>query len=446
MQNLSHTHRLWLILLLGLVLRWGYALPQPTDGLYTTGGDVGWYLVNGAALFSGEVTGEINEIEYDISVIPIAPLYLIFVGVAQWLLPDTAAIIAIRLIQGLLGTATLYFAYRITNRLTSNQNAGLLAALVLAISPAFVMESALILTETLFMFWLVGGLWLYVDHGMVITHEGVSFRWRYVLLAGLLLGFATLTRAVLLLFPVGIAGHILFVSGWKNWRRVLPLAGAFLLVYGGAVSTWTIYNWVQWDRFVIGSDQLMPVIWRGAVTYDSNPWVNDELLGDSTHTEEVVEVVSSDPLGYIQLRLSELTIANLQPHGTIDLQGESLRVLVSDWLREDRSVGGLFRVINADGFWLKLTIYALHYIGLIGGLIGLWLTRHRWRVSLVPVGYIVYTLLLHLVMLAIPRYIFPTQIFLWCFASIALIHLWERISQRQINTEQVTQPGQESLA
>ena len=44
----------------------------------------------------------------------------------------------------------------------------------------------------------------------------------------------------------------------------------------------------------------------------------------------------------------------------------------------------------------------------------------RWRLALPLIGFIGYITLAHLVLLATPRYIFPTEVFWLVFAAVAL--------------------------
>ena len=67
--------------------------------------------------------------------------------------------------------------------------------------------------------------------------------------------------------------------GWQDERGLWLRRGVLLLVvYGAVISTWTIYNLGMWGNFVIGSNQLMPALWRGAVQTDGTPKQNDALL------------------------------------------------------------------------------------------------------------------------------------------------------------------------
>jgi 4-amino-4-deoxy-L-arabinose transferase-like glycosyltransferase len=410
---------LWLalILALALVLRLGYALAQnPLEPYDNTSADGFWYLNSGLQLVSGE----------DFLHLPTAPVYMIFVGIPQQLFSREGAVIAVRIIQAFLGAATCYLAYRLALRLTGLQRAGLIAAGVLAISPVFIIEAAQVATETLYLFLVAAALTVYVT-----SIDQKNAGWRPLLAVAFLFGVATLTRAVSLAFPIGLAIHLLMVCGW---RAGLRRAFVLLLAYALVVSTWTVYNVVRFDRWVIGAEGLAAFIYIGATGYTSPQDVDARLSQDAgaevqddasyeerqeAYLDAASNVIGSDPLGYIGRRLSELANAFLQPHGTVFFPGESLRELVLTWAREDRSVSGLLALTQGDAFWPKLAIYVFHYAGLIGGLVGIWLYRRRWRVALPLIGFIIYTALVHLVLLALPRYIFPTALCWWVFAAAA---------------------------
>ena len=410
---------LWLILVLALLLRLAYALSQPGYGaIRNAGGDSAWYLANGVGFFSGQVAGTVRGINYDISVLPTAPLYVLFVGFMQGLFPLEAAIIAIRALQCLLATLICWLAYRTGTRLADDGRVGLLAAAALALHPAFIIDPANILAETLYIFWVCLGLWLYVEFAIHRPRLWV------MLLVGAVLGLGTLTRAVLLLFPLGLLLHWLLVYR----RRKLGLILALLLGYVLVVSSWTLYNVAAHERFVLASDQLTAAFWRGAVTTDGSPEENDAQLAGSSYEEQALQAVTSDLVGFVRLRITELTGAVLQPYNSVPLGDESLRALALHWLQDDFSLAGFGRLINAEGFWPKLILYVFHYVGLLCGLAGMLLARRQWRVGLVYSGFIAYTLLLHLVLLALPRYIFPTQVFLWLFAAYALAHIRDKLA------------------
>ena len=144
-----------------------------------------------------------------------------------------------------------------------------------------VVEPANIATETLYIFFITLGLWLYTEYFVAAVGRQTAFTLKpkfALLLVALALGLATLTRAVSLLFPVVIALHLWLLGRRRlvpNWHRNCL---AFLILYSAILSTWTIYNLVLWDRFVIVSDQGLPALWRGFEDDDGSPRQNDKLL------------------------------------------------------------------------------------------------------------------------------------------------------------------------
>ncbi|MBN1565179.1 MAG: phospholipid carrier-dependent glycosyltransferase [Anaerolineae bacterium] len=445
----SHNRLLIAILFIALVLRLGYALAQDHDAPYTKrGGDTVWYLQNGYTL----VTGDDPTGRHLMERLPTAPLYLIFIGASQAIFsPDATAIIVIRIVQALLSTATVYFAYRIARQISGKEGIGLLTAAILAISPVLILETAQILTETLYVFWIMAGLMVYmdaVDSSLLAMHgegPGVRFLFRWLALTGILFGLATLTRAVLLLFPLGLAIHLVLARGW---RTGLKHAAILLVAYSLVVSTWTVYNLARWNRLVIGAEGMASFIYVGSRGWDAPQEVDQNLsedLGVEDDDTEAIKnpddyltaaqnVIADDPTGYIAHRVKELADAYLQPHGTVILGGESLKNLARDWSKDDRSPGGLIDLMRSEHFWPKLALYVFHFGGLLLAVAGMWLTRAQWRFTLPLIGFIAYTTLLHLVMLALPRYIFPIYPVVWILAAVALGMMWQRIQQRPVAT------------
>ncbi len=447
---------LWLILLLALALRLGFGLTQdPLLPYQRGGGDSGWYLANGYALVTGrDPYPLLSEWERwqpryhydpvaliagrsplplitDVSNLPSAPLYLILIGIPQAFLDPTAALIALRILQAILSTATCYFAYGLARRLTDHDGTGLLAAFALAISPAFIVESAQIMTETVGIFLLTGGVWLYVEsvgaHRRAPLHERRNTA--LLLAAAILLGLAALTRAVLLAFPFGLAIHLLLVCGWRAGLRKAIL---LLVVYALVVGTWTVYSVARWNRFVIAGEGLPAFLYYGATGWNGYAEADQRLAQESPtgdYTAAAESAITADPLGWIKRRVGELAGAYLQPHGTTFFSGESLRKLVVGVLHGDQSLAA---VVQGDNFAPKLALYLFHYAALIGGLIGIWLYRRRWRVALPMIGLIAYLTLVHLALYALPRYLFPTEVFWWVFAAATLWRIFQRHTVREV--------------
>lgn len=165
---------LWLILALGLALRLLYGLAQdPLKPYGITGGDDPWYLAMSLALVTDAPPGMVvNGFAADIAKMGQPPVFFLAAGIPQTLLPPGPAVQVLRVVQALATTAVAFFACGLAVRLVEGlpgdharraQLAGLIAALALALSPALIIEAAEVKTESLFIFFVTGGVWAYVE-------------------------------------------------------------------------------------------------------------------------------------------------------------------------------------------------------------------------------------------------------------------------------------------
>jgi 4-amino-4-deoxy-L-arabinose transferase-like glycosyltransferase len=432
---------LYAALLVALVLRLAVSLPRDAEAVYRAGGggDEAWYLANGYGFASGESYGYARGISFEVKTQPGAVAYLIMVGLPQMAFHDATATRFIWIVQAVMGAGLCVFAYGITRHMTRREETGLIAAWAIALNPSFILVSSYILTETLFFFLAAGAVWLYIDKISVpgIVGRPVRPLVAYTALVGLICGAAVLTRAVFILFPLVLILHLLW-RGRASWHRAMGLAGVLLLTYIAMTLTWTVFLWANYGRFVVASTQFMPAVWRGVVEADDTPQSMDAALQANCHencsqgattqvyTGQVSAVVQADLKGVLLRRAREWFDAVVNPYPAAELGGESLRALLLTWLRQDRSLAGLQRLVEGDNFVLKTLLYLFHYGGIVFGLIGLWRYRRRGAVTHVLVGFLLYTYGIHTVLLAIPRYIFPSQLYWWCAAAAGLWTLFAR--------------------
>lgn len=160
------------------------------------------------------------------------PLYSAFVA-SIWTLGGTRDLQAVRAVQGVLGLATAWLAFAIGRRLW-NEQAGLVAAAVVAFYPALVLANSLLLTETLFTFLLTGFL-----AATVVLVQQPSPRW--ALAAGLFLGLAALTRSVVWPLPLVLAPLLLWMLPAPPPRR-LALVALLVAGYASVVGPWAVRN------------------------------------------------------------------------------------------------------------------------------------------------------------------------------------------------------------
>jgi len=154
------TRLLLFILILGLILRLWIGLSlDPTVPYVADSADARFYLQHGDALVSGAVIPGV-----DVSVLSQPPVYFMFVGLPRILFSPEGTVIAVRVMQAILSTATAYFVYRMARQVgLHGERVGIIAAALVALNPIFIIESAQILTETVYVFFISAGFAVYID-------------------------------------------------------------------------------------------------------------------------------------------------------------------------------------------------------------------------------------------------------------------------------------------
>jgi hypothetical protein len=234
-----------------------------------------------------------------------------------------------------------------------------------------------------------------------------------------------LTRPVLLLFPAVLAGHLVVRHGARPGGR---RAAALLLA-----SALTILPWQLWLHH--GAGRWLPEgfaanLWMGARA--DGPRLERSTFHEAEralvmtgrgYAGEALRLIAADPGAWLGRRAVDLLAAIAQPHGIADLGGPSTKEAVGRWLREDRSLRGAIDITGRRGFWTKAAVHALHAAALILGLLGAWATRRHWREWLPVYAAIVYPMLVHSLLPAGPRYLFPAEVFLWVLGGLGLVRV-----------------------
>ncbi len=413
--------RLFLLLAIAFLARLGLLVVlDPQANLQ--GGDGIWYLRQGWLMAHGALEAPLRTV---------GPMYPLGLAVAWLLVPDAplpanggpvspGVLTLIRLAQAAFSVATVWLAYGLARRLTSNPRPGLIAALALGFGPAFVMEPFNILTETLFMFWLTLGIWLYVRGQEKLSNPGAA-------LTGSVFALATLTRPVLLFFPVLLAPHLVSLGGFRaGIRRSVIMLAAFVLT----LAPWTLY-------LLSSTGSPLPAgfasnLWIGAT--GSGQWEGSETLdrrreqfkgGDEDYLREALGPVARHPFQWLSLRGRSLAGAILQPHGTVNLPGPGTKQLLSEWWRRDRSLSGLAAIRHSPWFWLKLSIYVFHYAALAFALLGVALVFRRWRQYYAVFAIVGYLCVVYGILTVSPRYLFPAEVFFWVLGAVGLYEWWD---------------------
>jgi 4-amino-4-deoxy-L-arabinose transferase-like glycosyltransferase len=240
------------ITLLGLGLRLGYAIEaphQPVD-------DAEAYARISRALFEGEGYTQGSDFAYLQSASNYQPGLPLFVtGIYE--LRGAADEETARIVLALLSVLAIPFAFMLGRRL-AGPNAGLIAALPVAIYPALLEYTGMLMTEPVGTALLAGMVLLYLR----ARSEALAWPWAAT---GIAIGALAMLRPEYLLFVAVLPA--LAVLPWRggapgNRRRLglaALMAGCAVLV----VLPWTVRNYVAFERVVPISTGGGQVLYEG---------------------------------------------------------------------------------------------------------------------------------------------------------------------------------------
>jgi 4-amino-4-deoxy-L-arabinose transferase-like glycosyltransferase len=334
-----------------------------------------------------------------------------------------------RVVLALIGTLAILFTYLLARRLAAASlfrnrpsvlcnpegdkgqrvdrrgvAAGLIAALVVAIYPATVEYTGMLMTEPAAATLLAGAIL-----GMLWAADGTTL-WRW-LVPGLTLGALALVRPEYLAIGFVLALLVLLRERLTfDWRRALFSAAIVLAGIIVVVAPWTIRNAIALDRFVTVSTGGGQVLYAGTyLPSDGNP----EKVGAAVVAENPElfgpHAIENLRLEQILARLAEARHPGMEPDQALSKMGkEQLRDDVTHHFGEyaefvATKIGRIWshgpRAIMRTPVW-----EALHWVLLGLGLLGLGLLAYfrRWEALLIGTVFLAVTLISAL-LVASPR-------------------------------------------
>ncbi|MBL0730323.1 glycosyltransferase family 39 protein [Piscinibacter sp. HJYY11] len=294
--------------------------------------------------------------------------------------------------------------------------AALWAALLLAVWPTLVTLTTLLLSEQLFVLLVVGALDAWTAPRLNV--------WARAVIAGLLLGMATLVRPFAVLVPGVYAVAMVLSYGWNRERvreqlLLAVVSGVVLLI---TVSPWTWRNYQLYGHFVLVSTNGGATLWMGnAPGTDGlfmqfpedvkalNDYERDKVLGALAK-----QYILDDPLAFVQR--SFLKLVRLY-------NNESCGVL---W-----NMYGITKTFGADAvLWLKrftqlswAFIFGLFAIG--AAMLAYSRTHRRLLLSPLPLLMLFFSTV-HAVVVSGERYHLVTMTSVAALGGIAIATLLKR--------------------
>lgn len=172
-------------------------------------------------------------------VIIFGPGYPAFLALMEYIFGHDIIILLIA--QSLISAGTSLLLTILTYALFDRKVLALATGLLNAVSPAAIKLSALLLSETIFVFFLLAGLLFFIK---AIKENRLS----YHLFSGLALLYAAYCRSILQYFPILMVLQLYFIRAYpetKSRRSIMtalfgPMAAIMIILVG--VTGWTIHN------------------------------------------------------------------------------------------------------------------------------------------------------------------------------------------------------------
>lgn len=274
---------------------------------------VGWNLARGLGYIENERNA--GNPRADDAIVRVGPGYQFFLAGIYKIFGHHIWIVWI--LHALLRGATVYIVYAMT-RFLFRENAALLAALLVGFSPDLIVINGLLLTETLFIFFLVAAVYSTLR---LISPDISATRWSWVGV-GLLWACAVLTRPVALFSLLATVGVLLFHRRWRD-------AALVVLMPVLLVGSWSYAMTQRYDHFILTTTAGWYDIWVGnnpeaTGGFEKSPVIQDfrDITYDSTVLDRVgrekyFEFLFQQPLQFLELqwRKTTLYVSSMRPGG-----------------------------------------------------------------------------------------------------------------------------------
>jgi 4-amino-4-deoxy-L-arabinose transferase-like glycosyltransferase len=336
---------------------------------------------------------------------------------------------SIKMMNGVFGALTTTLVFLLALRLFDRRIA-LAAGLLHAVFPSQVYYTGTVLSETLFtLLWMLALLALFWDPW---RREGM--RWPQLLIAGVLLGAATMTRGITLLFPL----VLLVIWGFQlgSWRRALVQAAIVWAGIGLLTVPWSIRNSVAFGTFVGPSTNLGDDLCignylgaQGAFTLQGKCFEHD--AGKPPHEVEIdrnregLKIAVKDVLGH-PARMPKLVAQKAYWLLYKDDDG----IWAAESYGNDYFIANFRREVLA--FAANAVYYATGVLVVVGGLAFV-LSKDPRRLAVMLA--MLYVLAVPLVFFGDPRFHFPAIPIAVIIAAATLLALWDARYARLVRSD-----------
>lgn len=239
------------------------------------------------------------------------PGYPIFIAIFYGI---TRSLFVVSAIQILISAFSVVFLYKIAQRFFSEQ-ASRVAAGLFAIEPSSVFYAGIILSDTVFVFLLLGVILIFLSHKD-------NPEYGKMLCAGIVLGFATLTRSIAQFLPLLFIALLFFqfrLFSKYLWRYI----GYFFIGFMLVVFPWLARNYYHFQSWQMSSvSAITAYVYNAPMFYAYEHNLNQDtvieffksrygefnirdrsLLNAQEMQQSAFAIIKTNPLGYAKFHL-----------------------------------------------------------------------------------------------------------------------------------------------
>lgn len=264
--------------------------------------DAYWYDAQAVTIAE---SGSFAQFDDDTHVYIKCPGYQVFVAIFYAIFGHSIWVVL--LVQALIGAAILFIVYEMARQLTPLRSAKYIAAFLYSICFLSAYFSSKLLTETLFTL-------LFTYAVLLLIRAFTNCRAKHYILAGLLLGIATLVRPVSQYYPIVIGVTLLF----QKERLVVRVRnlGLLLLVFLVVISTWQMRNYSKYGYYSLtnhGIDvwRMQAAVLKSSIEHIPLKQAQDELIGNAlvevNNPFKRADISKKIGLDYIKLHIPQMT-------------------------------------------------------------------------------------------------------------------------------------------
>jgi len=284
-------------------------------------------------------------------------------------------------------------------------------AILLTFFPSQILFCNLLATEPMFTMILLASIYL-----VKISFNGNKYRLYYILIGGILLGLAALTRPLVLIYPIFVVIYLYLKS-----RHVLVTAkNAAIFIFGFLIiiTPWMIRNKIYKDSLTISTNSGINLLignQPGSGMGWNQPVTDEFAIGDPTQERYIdsvgwargLEYIKSDPVAFVKRG-----ILKIMYFYAVDMEGLGYELVKA--ANEGRFDIYVLGAIVTESYYIMIFLFAL---------LGLFFVYTRDKSIRSPGGFLFWVTILfwtmvHFLFFADGRFHFPIIPMLSAFAAL----------------------------